>query len=99
MKQLLIYISIVIFFTGCISSTSKKEISGKDTTTQSSELPKGYFKNPVIAGDYADPSILRVGNEYYMTHSSFDYAPGLKIWHSVDLVNREPVGYALEKNI
>ena len=29
-----------------------------------------------------------------MTHSSFDYAPGLKIWHSVDLVNWEPVGYA-----
>lgn len=45
----------------------------------------------IIPGDYADPSILRDGNDYYMTHSPFFYTPGFLIWHSTDLVNWEPV--------
>ncbi len=55
----------------------------------------GTFLNPVLAGDYPDPSILKDGDDYYMTHSSFDASPGLIIWHSRDLVNWEPVGPAL----
>ena len=54
------------------------------------------FKNPVVAGDYADPSIVRVGDDYYMTHSSMKWAPGLLIWHSKDLVHWEPVVRALK---
>ena len=42
----------------------------------------GTFKNPVLGGDYPDPSILRDGDDYYMTHSSFTYYPGLMVWHS-----------------
>jgi beta-xylosidase len=42
-----------------------------------------------------DPSVLRVGDDYYMVHSSFNYAPGLLIWHSTDLVNWQPLAYAL----
>lgn len=59
----------------------------------------GYFTNPVFAGDYPDPSILRDGNDYYVVHSSFEYYPGLLIWHSVDLINWEPVTHALSRNI
>ncbi|MGN6727430.1 MAG: family 43 glycosylhydrolase, partial [Tepidisphaeraceae bacterium] len=40
----------------------------------------GTFTNPILAGDYADPSIIRVGDVYYMTHSSFPYGPGLLLW-------------------
>ena len=43
------------------------------------------IKNPVLGGDYPDPSVLRVGEDFYMTHSSFEYYPGLLIWHSTDL--------------
>jgi beta-xylosidase len=40
----------------------------------------GTYTNPVLAGDYADPTIVKVGDDFYMTHSSFRYAPGLLIW-------------------
>ncbi len=57
------------------------------------------FTNPLFAGDYPDPSILRDGDDYYMVHSSFLYYPGLLIWHSTDLLNWEPVTNALYKNV
>jgi len=59
------------------------------------DLGDGQFLNPILAGDFPDPSILKDGNDYYMTHSSFDASPGLMIWHSRDLVNWRPVGPAL----
>lgn len=55
------------------------------------------FSNPILGGDYPDPSIVRVDSDYYMTHSSFNYQPGLAVLHSRDLVNWEPVGYALSE--
>jgi beta-xylosidase len=55
------------------------------------------FPIPLIAGDYPDPSVIRVGGDYYMTHSSFRYAPGLLIWHSTDFVHWVPVGHALSE--
>ena len=45
----------------------------------------------LIAGDYPDPTILRDGNDYYMTHSPFIYMPGFLIWHSRDLMHWEPM--------
>ncbi|OYU35482.1 family 43 glycosylhydrolase [Novosphingobium sp. PASSN1] len=59
------------------------------------DLGNGTYRNPVLAGDYPDPSILKDGEDYYLTHSSFDAAPGLLIWHSRDLVNWVPIGPAL----
>ncbi len=56
---------------------------------------KGRYTNPVFAGDYPDPSILRDGDDFYLVHSSFEYYPGLLIWHSTDLINWEPVTNAL----
>lgn len=67
--------------------------------TRASEKGPRYFINAIFAGDYPDPSILRDGNDYYMVHSSFEYYPGLLIWHSKDLINWEPVTNALYKYI
>src|ERR1700739_180275 len=53
------------------------------------------YSTPVMGGDHPDPSPIRVGSDFYLTHSSFDYAPGLLIWHSRDLVNWNPVATAL----
>ncbi len=61
------------------------------------DLGNGQFFNPILAGDYPDPSVLKDGDDYYMTHSSFDNAPGLLIWHSRDLVNWRPLAPALQK--
>ncbi|MHA6249323.1 glycoside hydrolase family 43 protein [Pontibacter sp. CAU 1760] len=59
----------------------------------------GTYKNPVLHADYSDPDVCRVGDDYYMTSSSFNAVPGLQILHSRDLVNWQLVGYALDKNI
>ena len=45
----------------------------------------------ILPGDYPDPTIMRDGKDYYMTHSPFYYAPGFLIWHSEDLMNWQPV--------
>ncbi len=63
------------------------------------DLGDGTFLNPILAGDHPDPSILKDGDDYYMTHSSFDAYPGLLIWHSRDLVNWTPVVTALKTNV
>ena len=59
------------------------------------DLGNGTFLNPVFSGDRPDPSVLRDGDTYYMTFSTFDAYPGLTIWKSKDLVNWSPVTAAL----
>ena len=53
------------------------------------------FPRLLLGGDYPDPSIIREGKDFYMTNSSFNYAPGLLVWHSTDLVNWTPIARAL----
>jgi beta-xylosidase len=60
---------------------------------------QGLYLNPILAGDYPDPSVLKDGDDYFMTHSSFEACPGLLIWHSRDLLNWQPIGHALQKYI
>jgi beta-xylosidase len=63
------------------------------------DLGNGTFLNPIMPGDHPDPSILKDGDDYYMTFSSFDAYPGIVIWHSRDLVNWQPVTAALKTPI
>ena len=58
---------------------------------------RNRYHNPILAGDHPDASPIRVGSDFYLTHSSFDYAPGLLIWHSRDLINWKPVAAALPR--
>ena len=57
----------------------------------------GTYTNPIIHADYSDPDVVRVGDDFYMTASSFNCIPGLPILHSKDLVNWKIVSYALVK--
>ena len=57
----------------------------------------GTYTNPIIHADYSDPDVVRVGDDYYMTASSFNCIPGLPILHSKDLVNWKIISYALAK--
>jgi xylan 1,4-beta-xylosidase len=57
----------------------------------------GAFANPVIAGMHPDPSVCRVGADYYLACSSFEYFPGVPIFHSRDLVHWEQIGNALDR--
>jgi alpha-N-arabinofuranosidase len=55
------------------------------------------YRNPIIPGFYPDPSICRVGGDYYLVNSSFEYFPGVPIWHSRDLVNWRQIGHVLAR--
>lgn len=55
----------------------------------------GTYRNPVLHADYSDPDAIRVGDDYWMTASSFNHVPGLPILHSRDLVNWTLVNHAL----
>lgn len=64
--------------------------------SQSWNPDKGtHYVNPVLNADYSDPDVCRVGDDFYMTSSSFACFPGLQILHSTDLVNWEIIGAAL----
>ena len=57
----------------------------------------GAFTNPVIAGMHPDPSVCRVGSDYYLVTSSFEYFPGVPIFHSRDLVHFRAIGHCLTR--
>ncbi|MBR5655875.1 MAG: glycoside hydrolase 43 family protein [Prevotella sp.] len=57
----------------------------------------GTYTNPVINADYSDPDVICVGDDYYLTASSFQCIPGLPVLHSKDLVNWEIIGHALKE--
>ncbi len=63
----------------------------------SPDLGDGNYRNPVLHADYSDPDAIRVGDDYWLTSSSFSHVPGLPILHSRDLVNWELVTYALPR--
>jgi len=71
-----------------ISTCSEKKM--KSATDQ-------YFTNPILAGFYPDPSICRVGDDFYLVTSTFAYFPGIPVFHSRDLVNWKLIGHVLDR--
>ena len=61
------------------------------------DAKEGFYINPIISGAHPDPSICRVGDDFYIVNSSFEYFPGLPIHHSKDLVNWELIGHGLHR--
>ena len=61
------------------------------------DLGNGKYKNPVLFADYSDPDLIRTGDDYWMTASSFNCVPGLQILHSTDLVNWEIVNAVMPR--
>jgi xylan 1,4-beta-xylosidase len=60
-------------------------------------LPAGHYRNPILAGYYPDPSICRVGDDFYLINSSFAHFPGIPIFHSRDLVNWTQLGHVIDR--
>jgi beta-xylosidase len=59
----------------------------------------GTYKNPIIHADYSDPDVVRVGEDFYMTASSFNAVPGLPILHSKDLLNWRIINHVLREQL
>lgn len=90
-KKYLFYIVIVMF------SATDFVLGQELSKVWVSDLGNGQYKNPIIHADYSDPDVCCVGDNFYMTASSFDAVPGLPILHSRDLVNWQLIGHALKR--
>ena len=58
---------------------------------------KDKLINPILAGFYPDPSLCKVGSDYYLVNSTFGYFPGIPVFHSKDLVNWKLIGHVLDR--
>ncbi|MFI6943679.1 glycoside hydrolase 43 family protein [Streptomyces sp. NPDC050418] len=67
------------------------------TTAGTGHGQAATYRNPVLAADWSDPDVIRVGEDFYLTASSFGRVPGLPLLHSRDLVNWTLIGHALER--
>lgn len=92
MKNLLIKICLCLLAVCGVSTGYADEYVSE---VWCADLGNGYYKNPVLYADYSDPDACRVGDDFYMTSSSFNCIPGLQILHSKDLVNWEIVSAAV----
>lgn len=70
--------------------------AGSDPTPDTPLAP-GQYRNPILAGFFPDPSICRVGEDYYLVNSTFGYFPGLPVFHSRDLVNWRLIGHGISR--
>jgi beta-xylosidase len=87
-------IGIAILLAGLLAAGAA---SGSQTPAPAAPV-KGEIR-VILAGDFPDPTIVRVGRDFYMTHSSNRVLPGLVIWHSTDLVSWQRIGAALRKPV
>jgi beta-xylosidase len=74
-----------------------RRVTGIAAAEASQPVPPGMYRNPVLRGDYPDPSVVRVGADYYATATSSEWAPQFPILHSTDLVNWRIVGGVFPK--
>ena len=88
-RSILVGIAILAFCTIPIDRTIANTPSWGDQGD-------GTFKNPILPGDFSDPDVIRVDNDYYLITSSFQYSPGMAILHSKDLVNWQYVGHCID---
>lgn len=94
--NLLVIITLLLF---CGSTKLNAQEDPYVSQVWISDQGDGTYKNPVLQADYSDPDVVRVGEDFYMTSSSFNVAPGLPILHSKDLVNWKLVNHALKRQI
>jgi xylan 1,4-beta-xylosidase len=73
------------------------EYTGSDSVYKTLTPNRDSYFNPILAGFYPDPSIARVGDDYYLVNSSFAYFPGVPIFRSRDLVHWAQLGHVLDR--
>lgn len=88
--------SILFFYCAVLSAQSSKPYKSHVWVADNED---GTYKNPIIYADYSDPDVVRVGDDYFMTASSFNAIPGLPILHSKDMVNWKLINHALPQQV
>ncbi len=82
---------------GPAKSTASFDYMEYKAVNEAPSAPEGSYRNPVIPGFHPDPSIVRVGDDFYAVTSTFSWFPGLPILHSTDLVNWTLIGNAIDR--
>jgi len=83
--------------TGAVATFRAITYVAHNPLDETQPLNAGEYRNPIIPGFHPDPSIVRVGGDYYLVNSSFGYYPGLPIFHSRDLVHWTQIGNAIDR--
>lgn len=91
-KAIVFFIAIILFLS--LNAFAQTDPISKVWVADNGD---GTYKNPILHADYSDPDAIRVGDDFYMTASSFNAAPGLPILHSKDLVNWRLVNYVFTR--
>ena len=86
---------IKAFLAGCLCGMSILSMEAQQVWTP--DNGDGTFTNPIMWGDWPDPDVIRVGDDFYFVSTSMHYVPGCPIAKSKDLVNWEMVGYAVDR--
>ena len=89
MRSFNILICIIFFLGGHHSVLSQQ-------TPKWGDQGNGTFRNPVLPGDFSDPDVIRVGDDYYGISSTLQESPGMVIIHSKDMVNWEIIGHVVD---
>ena len=78
------------------STDASAPAAGRPVFPWAPDSGDGTYRNPVLHADYSDPDVIRVGDDFFMTASSFNCTPGLPILHSRDLVNWSLINHAVK---
>lgn len=73
-----------------------RQVSAQHNPKHWGDLGNGKYRNMILPAGYSDPDILRMGRDYYLISSTFQFSPGIVILHSRDLVNWKTIGYVIE---
>ena len=85
---------VTLFSVAFAVFAQESQEAGPDAKTE----PKTFgYRNPVLPGFYPDPSVCRVGDDYYMVNSTFCYFPGVPVHHSKDLIHWEQIGHCITR--
>ncbi|MDG5767694.1 glycoside hydrolase 43 family protein [Balneolales bacterium ANBcel1] len=87
----------LLFLTGLEAPAEAQQTEPYVSQVWVADNGDGTYTNPILHADYSDPDVVRVGNDFYMTASSFNASPGLPILHSRDLVNWKLINHALPR--
>jgi xylan 1,4-beta-xylosidase len=93
MRKTIINIIVLLFVSNFISG----QIHDNPFAANTKPDEVTTYTNPIIPGFYSDPSICRVEDDYYLVTSTFEYFPGVPVFHSKDLVNWEQIGHCIDR--
>ena len=92
-------LALAAVLAACFASAAfaQEKAADAEQKTTSTEVRTHGYRNPVLPGFYPDPSVCRVGDDYYMVNSSFCYFPGVPVHHSRDLIHWEQIGHCITR--